>query len=384
MTSLTPKSMPKHTGKISNTRRLEFVEAETAKGATTPGNLYLDALIGTAMGDSLGLPFENLSKRRVRVLVKGRLSQRFFGEYGMVSDDTEHALLTARALMSSRTDAQLFERDLSRRLKRWLLALPPGVGKATLMSIITMCFRSPAKSGRPSAGNGPLMRAPIIGLYHAGDPITRDAFVVVSTRMTHTDPRALFMAAAVADICAASIAGRLSWLQISDLFRKAANRHATPESQPHLTELENLLTALDYEDAEGETTESALALIGCSMGIDGYVYRTALASAFVSSRAQNARQATEVVILQGGDTDSTAALTAALCAASGLSFPPSDMGTIRDWPVTHAYLERHARGLAGRQPCSIAEPNYVMQVFRNMALYWIAVGHVGRRFLPPY
>jgi ADP-ribosylglycohydrolase len=228
------------------------------------------------------------------------------------------------------------------------------------------------------------MRAPIIGLFHAGDAVTRDAFVVASTRMTHTDPRALFMAAAVADICAASISGRLTWLQISDLFRKAATRHATPKSQPHLAELENLLVALDYEDAEGSSTEGALDLIGCSSGIDGYAYRTALASAFVASRAQSARQAAEIVILQGGDTDSTAALTAAMCAASGLSFPRRDIGTIRDWPVSHAYLERHANGLAGRQPCTISEPNYVMQVFRNMALFFIAAGHVGRRMLPPY
>ncbi|WAT32238.1 ADP-ribosylglycohydrolase family protein [Pseudomonas sp. GXZC] len=376
--------MSKHTGDISKAPRPESVEAELPKVGPGRSDLYLDALIGTAMGDSLGLPFENLSKRRVRVLVRGRLTQRFFGGFGMISDDTEHALLTARALMDSRSDAQLFERHLSRRLKRWLLALPPGVGKATLLSIITMCFRSPVKSGRPSAGNGPLMRAPIIGLYHAGDPVTRDAFVVASTGMTHTDPRALFMSAAVADICAASIAGRLSWLQMSDLFRKAAYRHATPESQDHLAELENLLCALDYEDAEGSSTESALDVIGCSSGIDGYVYRTALASAFVASRARSARHATEDVIFQGGDTDSTAALTAAMCAASGLSFPRRDIGTIRDWPVSHAYLELHARGLSERQPCTILEPNYVLQVIRNIALFFIVVGHVGRRMLPPY
>lgn len=347
-------------------------------------NDYLDVLIATAMGDSLGLPFENLSKRRVRALVNGNLSQRFMGKYGMVSDDTEHALLTARSLMDSTSDAQLFERQLSRRLKRWLFALAPGVGKATLYSIITMCFLPPAKSGRPSAGNGPLMRAPIIGLFHAEDPVTRDAFVVASTRMTHTDPRALFMAAGVADICAASIEGRLSWLQMSDLFRKAATRHVTPESQPHLHELEDLLGALDYSEREGESTDSALALIGCSMGIDGYAIRTALASSFIASRAQSARQATRDVILHGGDTNSTAALTAALCATSGLRFMRNDLGTIKDWPVSQAYLERHAQGLAGRQPCTIAEPHYFKQLLRNMALISIAVGHVFRRMLPPY
>ncbi|WP_439125912.1 MAG: ADP-ribosylglycohydrolase family protein (plasmid) [Pseudomonas rhizophila] len=376
--------MATHTGKICKAPHPKCVGAELTKVVPVSSDIYMDALIGTAMGDSLGLPFETLSKRRVRVLVRGRLTQRFFGEFGMVSDDTEHALLTARALMDSRSDARLFERHLSRRLKRWLLALPPGVGKATLLSTITMCFRSPAKSGRPSAGNGPLMRAPIIGLYHAGDQVTRDAFVVASTCMTHTDPRAVFMSAAVADICAASIVGRLSWLQMSDLFRKAAYRHASPESQAHLAELENLLCALDYEDAEGSSTESALNLIGCSSGIDGYAYRTALASAFVASRARSARHATEDVIFQGGDTDSTAALTAAICASSGLSFPRSDIGTIRDWPVSHAYLELHARGLSGRQPCTISEPNYVLQVLRNMALFFIAIGHVGRRMLPPY
>lgn len=121
--------MPKHTNEISKTPCPEFLEAEPAKLGTSPSDLYLDALIGTAMGDSLGLPFENLSKRRVRALVKGRLTQRFFGGFGMVSDDTEHMLITARALMDSRSEAQLFESHLSCRLKRWLLALPQVWGR---------------------------------------------------------------------------------------------------------------------------------------------------------------------------------------------------------------------------------------------------------------
>ena len=57
-------------------------------------------LLGTAVGDALGLPAENLSSRRIRRWWKGEWRMRFVFGRGMVSDDTEHTLMVAQALLT--------------------------------------------------------------------------------------------------------------------------------------------------------------------------------------------------------------------------------------------------------------------------------------------
>lgn len=52
-------------------------------------------LIGTAVGDALGLPAEGLSRRRVQRLYQGQWRHRLIFGRGMLSDDTEHMLFVA-------------------------------------------------------------------------------------------------------------------------------------------------------------------------------------------------------------------------------------------------------------------------------------------------
>ena len=61
-------------------------------------------LLGTAVGDSLGLPREGLSGRRAARLYDGPLRQRLVLGRGMLSDDTEHACMTAQALLTAGDD----------------------------------------------------------------------------------------------------------------------------------------------------------------------------------------------------------------------------------------------------------------------------------------
>jgi len=50
------------------------------------------SLLGTALGDSLGLPSEGMSRARIANRWKGPLKQRFLFGHGMLSDDTEHTI----------------------------------------------------------------------------------------------------------------------------------------------------------------------------------------------------------------------------------------------------------------------------------------------------
>src|ERR1044072_2480170 len=110
-------------------------------------------LLGTAVGDSIGLPAEGLSSRRIQKLFHGCWRQRFFFGRGMISDDTEHTVMVAQALLTDSLNE--FRRTLSWKLRFWLLTLPAGIGFATLRAILKLWLGfSPERSGVFSAGNG--------------------------------------------------------------------------------------------------------------------------------------------------------------------------------------------------------------------------------------
>src|SRR5262249_43708442 len=149
-------------------------------------------LLGTAVGDALGLPAEGLSRRRIGRWWPGRWRHRFLLGRGMVSDDTEHTLFVAQALLEELGDEAAFGRLLAWKLRLWLLGAPAGVGLGPLRAILKLWMGfPPSRSGVRSAGNGPAMRAAILGACFAADEERLRAFVSVSTRLTHTDPRAL-------------------------------------------------------------------------------------------------------------------------------------------------------------------------------------------------
>lgn len=115
-----------------------------------------------AVGDALGLPWENLPPEQIDAERRGWPT--LFGR-GVVSDDTEHAYLTYRAWRASDGDLERFRVGLASRLRRWFLALPPGIGLGTARALTKLCLGwSPKRSGSSSAGNGTVMRAPVLGV----------------------------------------------------------------------------------------------------------------------------------------------------------------------------------------------------------------------------
>ena len=60
---------------------------------------FAGVLLGTAVGDALGLPAENLSPEQIRRRWKGEWRMRLWFGRGMISDDTEHTLMVAHALL---------------------------------------------------------------------------------------------------------------------------------------------------------------------------------------------------------------------------------------------------------------------------------------------
>lgn len=331
--------------------------------------------MGTAIGDAIGLPYEGLSPARVerRIARQGLLRHSLVFGRGMISDDTEHACMVARALVISQGEPVRFRRALAWRLRWWLLALPPATGLATARGILRLWLGwSPERSGVDSAGNGPMMRAALIGAFARED---RELLklIAASTRITHRDPRAEQAALAIARF-ARSPQSRQSpadvIAQIDDLELRARARQA-------------LAAALD-----GASLADFRATLGFARGVTGFVNDTLPAVVYCWLRwPDDPRAAIEAAIRLGGDTDTVAAIVGALAGARlGAAALPHDwIAGIRDWPVNVALLHRLADALVDPRVdprSSVARtprPRVLASVVRNLALLGVVLGHALAR-----
>jgi ADP-ribosyl-[dinitrogen reductase] hydrolase len=294
---------------------------------------------------------------------------------GMLSDDTEHACMTAQALLAAGDNPDRFARALAWKLRWWLLALPAAIGWGTLRSLVRSWIGfSPSRSGVQSAGNGAAMRAPIIGAW-VDDPDRIADFVAASTQITHRDPRA--GAGSLAIAVAAHHAVRTDKVDASVILADIRARTLDRE----------LLDALDrVEDALVRDREPAqlAADLGLSRGVTGYIHHTVpiCLHAWLRSPYDFRRVVGDVVEL-GGDADTTGAIAGALAGATvgATGIPPSWLA-ITDWPRSVAWIRRLGERVEVRgRPLQLWWPAIPL---RNVAFIAIVLSTGMRRLLPPY
>ncbi len=352
-------------------------------------DVFHGILLGTAVGDALGLPAEGLSPGRIARLWSGEVRHRFLWNRGMVSDDTEHTIMVCRALLEHPDDPEAFARTLAGELRLWLLVLPAGVGWATLRSILKLwCGVSPERSGVVSAGNGPAMRSAILGAFFAEEPEKMEVFVRASTRLTHTDPRAQTGAMAVAALTAWEVRHGSqqspSGEELSGLLRPLAK--VEDEEWPRI------VAATVDSNAKGLTVAEFADLLGLGRsGVSGYMYHTVPVAIYAWIRHYgDFRSTVESVIACGGDTDTSAAIAGALSGAVvGITGIPHEwVAGLADWPISTGFLRTAAEQLAERNAGrKVLEPiRYFRPVVipRNILFLSIVLIHGFRRLLPPY
>lgn len=306
---------------------------------------------------------------------------------GMLSDDTEHACMVAQSLIEAGGEARVFERLLARRLRWWLVALPAGTGMATARAIIKLWLGfPPPRSGVFSAGNGPAMRAPLIGVAAAHDPGQLRALVRASTRITHTDPKAEHGAFAVALAAglAATTRGAVSPAQYRDALWSALEGD---DAHEFLELVDRAVTSV----GQGESAQAFAEQLGLDRGVSGYMYHTVpvVLHAWLSHQ-RDLRGAVVDVIRCGGDCDSTAAIAGAIVGAGvGVSEIPHAWCTrLIDWPRTVHWMtvlaERLAAVSASGETARAPRLSASAIVLRNLFFLALALGHGARRLLPPY
>jgi ADP-ribosylglycohydrolase len=311
-------------------------------------------LLGTALGDALGLPCEGLSAARIARRF-GRVDRfHLLGSTGFVSDDTEQSALVAQSLARNPSDPA---RAFRRSLLGWFLRLPWGVGLATVRACgrIALGLR---RSGVPSAGNGALMRAAVVGAV-VEDPARRIAAARAIAEVTHTDPRAVEAAVFSSELVASGPTA-------------ARARVTHPELASALDRAADLA-------ARSASTAEASALLGVS----GYSVHSLGWATFCFARfGERPLEALQECISAGGDTDSIAAVLGAwLGARHGEAGLPADLlGRLHDGPFGPSHLRALARALASGTP----PPRYSCTgaFLRNLALIPVILAHGFRRLLP--
>lgn len=339
-------------------------------------------LLGGAVGDALGLPVERLSAARQRALYGHIDSMQFLPGRGMISDDTEHALFTARALLESNGDPQKFAPLLQSEFRRWMLALPPGIGKATLMAGARALVFHP-HPGVFSAGNGPGMRAPILGAA-LGDVMPQlRQYLEVSTRMTHTDPKAFWGSLALALAASPHIE--------ADGRRLVRELSEWSDDSPAASECLALVKKAVNAAGRGQSSAEFCAEMGWQHGVSGYIFHTmpAVIHCFLRNR-DDFRAGVEEIVALGGDSDTTAAIMGGILGARlGPEAIPSDWReSLWEWPNTARSMENLARDLADSLETgqSLIAPRLILpwQLARNIFFVGVVLTHAARRVLPPY
>ncbi len=345
-----------------------------------------NCLIGGAVGDALGLPYEGLSARRGKKLFKDKKAFNFipFIHLGMVSDDTEHAVMTVQAWIASRhTDADTAHRHFRTRLRHhlrwWLLGLPAGIGMATGKSLFKLWAFLP-NSGVFSAGNGPAMRASVLGVM-IDEVDELKCYIRTSTQITHTDPKAEQGALTIA-LCAHYFAHHKE-ITPDNLLRFVSKHLDDAELLGYLHSVtEAVKTSQHLRDWIKNTFQKET--------VSGYMYHTVPAVFFVvSQHPDDPMRGLQTLIAAGGDVDTTCAIAGGIWGVKyGEELLQSCKGRLAEPKLTPAFMQALSEQaeIATQSQQAQAPKRFggVITLIRNLIFLLIVLVHGVRRLLPPY
>jgi ADP-ribosyl-[dinitrogen reductase] hydrolase len=268
-----------------------------------------NVLLGTAIGDALGVPFE--SKLANYDLLLGWDGKSFLGsEYhklgpGQYSDDTQMSLMVAESLLDNKG---FNPEDLSMRYVDWIISgRARGYGKTTLMAVQNLANGIHwSQSGIPgSYGNGTAMRAAPFGIYFRDDYEALMENVKIDSAITHASDEAEAGAIAIA---------MATYLIVNDDTENMLYRlwGLLPESK-----VKDIIYSLSsLIDSPYILPAQALRVLGTKAD----VRMTVPAALYCYMKFDNYHDAVDAAIRAGGDTDTTAAIVGALFGAkSGMA-----------------------------------------------------------------
>lgn len=269
---------------------------------------FTGCLLGSAVGDALGMPLEGMRATSIRDRV-GRVRDFLDAPWRMLkagqwTDDTKMMLCHARSIVrKGRVDAP----DTAREFLAWFKSGDwRGIGGSTYEAMQRLLAGVPPEesgaSGEMAAGNGVAMRIAPVGLADCLDleRLREDARAVAV--ITHNNPEAVAGGQAVAFAVARAARGDLDPATLLEETVRFIGPCALAE---RLRLAGRFLT-------EEMGPEEALARLGTS----GYVVETVASAFFCFLRSPRDFEETVSRAVEGGlDTDTTGAVAGAISGA---------------------------------------------------------------------
>lgn len=288
------------------------------------------ALLGTFVGDALGMPFEGAAPEAIPEhveMIDARLGR------GTYTDDTQMMIALAESL---RDRGQVDEEHLARAFQE---AYDPkrGYGRGTRRVLELWAAGTPVTAaaaqvfdGQGSRGNGAAMRIAPIAVRFAHDPDRLRDQATRSARVTHAHP--VGIDAAVVQAAAIGAA-----LRTDDILEAALAAVQTQEMRDGLLAVDDLLAAT------GGAVEAHRQLESSSDA-----QRSVCAAIYAALMNPSFEQAVTFAVGLGGDTDTVAAMAGAIAGARhGDSCIPSRwLEALEDGERGRRHVEQIAAQLA--------------------------------------
>ena len=319
--------------------------AAPGEGPLTLREQLVGCVVGLVVGDALGVPAEFKSRRQLERTPVTTMTG--FGTHaqppGTWSDDSSLALATAESLL-----AGFAPRDMMRRFHAWLTTgymTAHGevfdVGNATRAAVARFAQGLPQEAWggqeEHDNGNGSLMRiAPLSCAVHHLDTATIVARSVEVSAVTHAHPRSTMCCAYFSLL----LRGLLNGQGLDDAMQAAAGElrgFVRPE------EAQLLARVLDGAVLRAPRDEIAGS---------GYVLHCLEASLWAAERGRGYRESVLLAVNLGDDTDTTAAVTGAICGAMyGLRGIPAEwLATLVRGDMVRELAEQLAEKILAEAP----------------------------------
>jgi ADP-ribosylglycohydrolase len=319
----------------------------------------LGALYGLAIGDALGMPTQSLCRAEI-VARYGALVSAFRPgppghplaaglPAGTVTDDTEQAVLLARLLIEGAGDIDPAE--LAGRLLAWEESMRARgsldlLGPSSKRALTALAAGAGVdEAGRYGVTNGAAMRVAPVGIATpSGDLRLLVDRVVAASRVTHNTGVALAGAAAVAAAVSAGIDG----VPLPGAIVLACSAAASAAGRGHWAAGADVASRIEWAAGvvaglgPDEVIDIVYRLVGTSLATQESV---PAAFAVAAAVPDDPWLACRIAASLGGDCDTIAAMTGAICGAShGVrSFPREARDTVAS--VNGLDLDALATGL---------------------------------------
>lgn len=263
-----------------------------------------NVLLGTAIGDALGVPFETkLSNYEPLIAWDGKTflgSEHHKLQPGQYSDDTQLSIEVAESLIANHG---FNPDDLAKRYVEWMTSGRwRGHGKTTMMALQNLVAgKHWSESGiAGSYGNGTAMRSAPFGVYFRNDLQSLISICKIDSAITHVSEEAEAGSIAIALATAYAVNN-----DTDNLLDKLWKVLPDSKVKSSIYSLDSLISSPFIQPMQ------ALGILGTK----GDVRQTVPAALYCFLKFDNYQEAVIASIRAGGDTDTTAAIVGALFGA---------------------------------------------------------------------